>query len=217
MDDAEVRIDVPRSVREALAAYPAVRSVRIIGSRAKGREHELSDWDFAVETDDFDAVARELPLLVEPLRPIAAQWDPYGWHACYMLMLPGPVKIDLLFLDEPREWAGPWEASADTLEAIDRHFWDWILWLEQKRAGGRDAIVAKSLADMHRLLLEPMGVAVEPRSIDEALEAYLSARRKREREFGVRVPRELEHEVLPTVRRAAAADSPQRRPRPKPD
>jgi hypothetical protein len=199
MDDAEERVDVARSVREALSAHPAVRSVRLIGSRAKGREHEISDWDFAIETDDFDAVARELPVLVEPLRPLAAQWDPYGWHACYMLMLPGPVKIDLLFLDEPREWAGPWEPSAETLEAIDRHFWDWILWLEQKRRGGREAVLAKGLVQMHELLLAPIGVARAPESVRDATQVYLEARDTLERRFGVDVPRELEREVRPVV------------------
>jgi hypothetical protein len=199
VDDTEDRIDVARAVHEALSAHRAVRSVRLIGSRARGREHELSDWDFAVETDEFDAVARELPVLVEPLRPLAAQWDPYGWHACYMLMLPGPVKVDLLFLDEPREWAGPWKASADTLQAIDHHFWDWILWLEQKRRGGRDAVVEKGLGQMHELLLAPLGVARAPESVRDATSAYLKARATHERQFGIRVPRELERAVRPIV------------------
>jgi len=32
----------------ALVTHPSIRSVRLIGSRAEGRAHELSDWDFAV-------------------------------------------------------------------------------------------------------------------------------------------------------------------------
>jgi hypothetical protein len=122
-----------------------------------------------------------------------------------MLMLPGPVKIDLLFLDEPRSWAGPWEPSAETLEAIDRHFWDWILWLEQKRRGGRDTVVEKGLVQMHELLLAPMGVARAPESVPEATSSYLEARDTRERQFGVHVPRDLEREVRPVVAGSGAA------------
>jgi predicted nucleotidyltransferase len=199
VDDIEDRLDVSRAVREALSVHPAVRSVRLIGSRAKGRAHEISDWDFAVETDAFDAVARELPDLVEPLRPLAAQWDPYGWNACYMLMLAGPVKVDLLFVDEPREWAGPWEPSAETLEALDRHFWDWILWLEQKRRGGRTAVLEKGLVQMYELLLGPMGVQGAPRSVADAVVSYVDARGTLESRFGVTVPRELEQEVRPVL------------------
>ena len=192
-------MDVAEAVAAALESHPAVRRVALVGSRAEGRAHALSDWDFAVETDDFESVESALPTLVAPLEPIATQWDPYSDQECYMLMLRGPVKVDLLFPDRPREWSGAWSVTPETLEAVDRHFWDWILWLEQKRAGGRDEVVAKSLRDMHRLLLEPMGATAEPRSTDEALDLYLVARSEREREFGVRVSRALEHEVLPAL------------------
>ncbi len=36
-----------------------------------------------------------------------------------MLMLRGPVKVDLIFPDVPRALEPPWTVSADTLEAID--------------------------------------------------------------------------------------------------
>jgi hypothetical protein len=195
-------MDVAAAVADALAGHDAVRRIRLVGSRAEGRAHTLSDWDFAVETDDFESVERALPTLVAPLEPIAEQWDPYSDHACYMLMLRGPTKVDLLFPDRAREWSDAWTVSPETLEAVDRHFWDWILWLEQKRVGGRDEVVATSLGDMYRLLLQPVGATVEPRSITEALETYLSARRERARAFGIQVSRELEREVLPAVRRA---------------
>jgi hypothetical protein len=195
-------MDVAAAVADALEGHHAVRRIRLVGSRAEGRAHTLSDWDFAVETDDFESVERALPTLVAPLEPVAEQWDPYSDHACYMLMLRGPTKVDLLFPDRARVWSDAWIVSPETLEAVDRHFWDWILWLEQKRVGGRDEVVATSLGDMYRLLLQPVGATVEPRSIAEALETYLSARRERERAFGIHVSRELEREVLPTVRRA---------------
>ncbi len=34
-----------------------VTAVRLVGSRAEGRATRCSDWDFVVETSDFDAVA----------------------------------------------------------------------------------------------------------------------------------------------------------------
>jgi hypothetical protein len=201
-------VNLGEVVPALVGVHPSVTSIRLTGSRADGTAHELSDWDFAVETGDFPRLADELPRLVEPLRPLAGQWDRYSDHACYMLMLRGPAKVDLIFPDEQHDWAAAWEPSADTLAAIDRHFWDWILWLEQKRLAGKDDAAAKSLGDMHRLMLEPMGARTPAGSIPEALDAYLSRRAALEERFGVRVPRELQNEVQPVVSRA------QRRARP---
>jgi hypothetical protein len=192
-------MNVARDVPAALDAHPSVRGVRLAGSRARGSAHELSDWDFAVDTGDFESVAKDLPLLVAPLGPLSEQWDPFSKVECYMLLLPGPTKIDLLFVDQPREWSPAWDPSPQTLEAIDRHFWDWILWLEQKRRGGRPEIVARSLRDMYELLLRPMGATAEPRSIPGAIDAYLDARGALERTFGISLPRDLEHEVRPVI------------------
>jgi predicted nucleotidyltransferase len=192
-------MDPARDVPKALGTHRAVRRVRLIGSRGEGRAHELSDWDFLVLTDAFPEVAPELPQLVEPLEPLSELWDPYSDRACYMLMLRGPTKIDLIFPSEKREWAGAWEPSAGTLEAIDRHFWDWILWLEQKRRGGQLQQLEKSLGDMFRLLLRPVGVGAEPHSVAEAVMAYLAARDELEARFGVALSRVLESEVRPVV------------------
>lgn len=192
-------MDLAEAVPALVGGHPSVRNIRLTGSRAEGTAHELSDWDFAVETRDFPRLADELPQLVEPLRPLAAQWDRYSDHACYMLMLSGAVKVDLIFPDEKQHWAAAWDPSADTLVAIDRHFWDWIHWLEQKRRAGKDDAVAKSLDDMHRLMLEPMGAASPLGSISDALDAYLERRTVLEERFGVRVPRELQNEVQPVL------------------
>jgi hypothetical protein len=192
-------VDVAREVPVALEAHPSVREVRLAGSRARGRAHELSDWDFAVYTDDFESVAGDLHNLVAALNPLSGQWDPYSKVECYMLLLPGPTKIDLLFVNQPREWSPAWDPSPETLEAIDRHFWDWILWLEQKRRGGRPEVTAKSLRDMYELMLRPMGVPAEPRSLPAAIDSYLDARGELERAFDMRLPRDLEHEVRPAV------------------
>jgi hypothetical protein len=199
VEDPQAGLDVASAVETALAAHSAVRSVRLVGSRGEGSAHELSDWDFAVETDDFESLARELPALVAPLRPLAEQWDPYSSYECYMLMLRGPVKVDLIFPAQKREWSGPWEVSESTLEAVDRHFWDWSLWLEQKRRGGRHDVLATGLGQLHELLLSPMGVARAPASVGAAVEEYLAARDVLERRVGRRVPRELEREVRPVL------------------
>jgi hypothetical protein len=194
-------MDVGKAVPAAVRVHSSVREVRLVGSRAEGRTHELSDWDFAVETDDFSTLANDLPRLVAPLHPLTEQWDPYASHACYMLMFPGPTKVDLLFLDEHREYSPAWRPSAENLAAIDRHFWDWILWLEQKRTGGESATLESRLEDMFQLMLEPMGVSLKPTSVCDAIEAYVSARVELERTFGVTVPREVEQEVSPAVMR----------------
>lgn len=192
-------MDPARAVPEALRAHPGVLEVQLVGSRATGCAHEISDWDFLVHTDDFEAVATDLPRLVSPLEPLSELWDPYSKHECYLLMLRGPTKIDLIFAGKPRQWAGPWGPSVETLPDLDRHFWDWILWLEQKRRGGRRAQLGKSLSDMFRLLLQPMGVVAEPRSVSDAVAAYLEARDELEDRFGVEVSRVLECEVRPVV------------------
>jgi predicted nucleotidyltransferase len=75
---------------------------RLIGSRARGQAHDISDWDVAVETDDFASVSRDVPVI-------------HGSAA-------GLVKVDLLFLDQSREVSPAYEPSPDTLAAIDTHF-----------------------------------------------------------------------------------------------
>jgi hypothetical protein len=176
-----------------------VSEVRLVGSRADGSAHELSDWDFVVTATDFESVARGLPDLVAPLNPLAQQWDRYAPHACYMLILPGPTKVDFLFLDQHRAWSPAWTASPETLDAIDQHFWDWILWLEQKRRGSHADVVAEGLENLFRLMLGPMGVKSAPKSVEEAWVSYLAARDRLEREFAVALPRRLQDEVLPVL------------------
>jgi succinate dehydrogenase/fumarate reductase flavoprotein subunit len=61
--------------------------------------------------------------------------------------------------------------------------------------------VAKSLGDMHRLLLAPLGVVRAPSTIAAALDAYLEARMRLEEIYAVKVSRELQREVEPVVRR----------------
>jgi hypothetical protein len=191
--------DIAMSVRDALLPHPHVRAVALVGSRANGRPTRLSDWDFAVETDDFDAVASALPELVSSLEPLAQQWDRISAYPCYMLMLSGPAKVDIIFPDEPYESLPSWTVTGGTLDGIDQHFWDWILWLASKREKGEDELVRRELVKMSVHLLRPLGMDRAPGSIEAALAGYRAARDQREQEFGVVVSRRREREVLPAV------------------
>jgi hypothetical protein len=173
-----------------------VRRVELVGSRARGTPTALSDWDFGVETNDLDALKPALPGLVAPLEPLAEQWDPLGEPPSYMLVVRGPVKIDLIFSHEAVPHRPPWRVGPDTLAALDAHFWDWILWLAAKRAGGRDELVRGELKKMHGFLLGPLGVDGAPGTIADAVGAYLSVSGKVERRLGMKVPRALRDEVL---------------------
>ena len=184
--------------------HPHVLRVELAGSRASKTAVPLSDWDLVVTVDDFAAVASDLPPLLSSLAPLAEQWDPLGprGYRCYMLMLAGPVKVDLIFPGVAHESEPPWTVTSETLPRIDRHFWDWILWLAAKEQRGDAALVRAQLEEMHRHLLEPMGLQRRPVSIPEAITGYLEERGRREADLGVRVPRRLEREVrqvLPTA------------------
>jgi predicted nucleotidyltransferase len=186
--------DLGPRVSEILSAHPRVRAIRLVGSRARGTATPYSDWDFQVEAEDFPAVAADLPELVRPLEPLAQLWDPLSRHHVYALVLPGPVKVDLLF-DVPHELAPPWRPGVDTLRGVDDHFWDWLLWLVGKRHRGERQLVGDELAKMFHHLLGPLGVGAVPATLEEAAGGYLVARDRAERRFGVRVPRRLGVEV----------------------
>jgi predicted nucleotidyltransferase len=192
--------DLATDVRIALERHPHVLGVELVGSRAAGNAVPLSDWDFVIRSDDVEAVARDLPALVLELHPLAAQWDRLGppEYSCYMLFLEGPVKVDLI-VHVPHELEPPWKVTAETLEGIDLHFWDWTLWMASKRQRGETALVAEQLGLMSEHLLRPLGVPGVPPSIEDAIAAYRAARDRREAEFGVTVGRRVEREVLRVV------------------
>jgi hypothetical protein len=197
--------DVAASVRAVLLTHPHIRKVELVGSRAAGTPVPLSDWDFTVDPDDYGLVAPDLPGLVAGLDPIAQQWDRLSPHYCYMFMLKGPVKVDLLFLDQPHDPEPPWVAGQRTLVGMDQHFWDWILWLAAKEQAGKEALVRAELENMGQHLLVPLGVQEPSRSLGMAVVSYQAARDRNEVELGASVPRLLEREVLPVL------------PRPEPD
>jgi hypothetical protein len=191
--------DLVVSVRAVLLPHPDIRAVELVGSRAGGSPTPSSDWDFVVVTERFDEVGRVLPALVAELEPLGQQWDRIGAYPCYMLLLAGPVKVDLIFPDQPFESLPPWTASAETLDGIDQHFWDWILWIASKREKREDELVRRELIKLRDHLLGPLGVDRVPGSIGAAVDGYRAARDEREREFGVEVSRRRQREVLPVL------------------
>ena len=184
-----------------VAAHPAVDGVELAGSRSRDTHEELSDWDFAVTTSDFDAVAADMPGLVAPLAPLGEQWEPMGHFPVYQVLLPGPAKVEYLFLDYSQQAAPPLTPSPTTLRAIDNHFWDWIWWIATKANIGRDDLVAEHLRQLYEHLLRPMGVETAPETIDAAIEEFLQRRDALERTYGISVPRGLETEVRAGIRR----------------
>jgi hypothetical protein len=184
-----------------VARHPAVRHVELAGSRARGTHEELSDWDFAVETSDFAAVARDMGTLVAGLDPLAEQWEPLGHFPVYQVFLRGPTKIEYLFLEHEQNPMPPVPPSPDALVAINTHFWDWIWWIATKAGVGRDDLVAEHLARLHGHLLQPMGVRTPPRDIDTAIHTFVRRRDELERQYGLTVSRALEEEVRQGIRR----------------
>jgi predicted nucleotidyltransferase len=186
--------DLGEYVAAVVGGHASVISVELVGSRARGEAKALSDWDFEVEASDFRSVEDALPELVAPLEPLAQQWDRLSDHACYMLMLRGIGKVDLIF-EEPWESSPPWEVSAETLRRIDDHLWDWTIWLAAKDQAGKQELVASELRKMHEHLLGPLGVESIPTSIGDAVAVYIKARAEAEERLGMAVPRAVEDEV----------------------
>ena len=192
-------MDVVRQVTSALEKHAAVRAVRLVGSRKHRAAGRLSDWDFEVDVTDFASVAADLPALVSPLRPLAQQWDRLSRQETYMLILRGVGKVDFLF-DREHEFEPPWEISAETLEGVDGHFWDWILWLAGKHSAGKYQVVQQEFTKMFSHLLRPMGVEKIPDSVETAITLYSAARRRLENRLGVAVSPELEREIRRVLR-----------------
>ncbi len=187
------------ALRAAVLAHPGVTHVSLVGSRARGDAHALSDWDFKVRTSDFGRVAEDLPGLVARLSPLGVLWDPLSGEACFMVIVDGPTKVDFIF-DEPSHDSSPWTVRAETLGAIDVHFWDWILWLCAKQHAGKGDLVRTQLVRMFEHLLGPLGMASVPTSLEDAVASYQVLRSRREAEFQVLVSRRLGDQVAAVVR-----------------
>jgi hypothetical protein len=192
-------MDLAERVIATVEPHPAVRSIRLVGSRAEGGATELSDWDFCVDAKDFAALAEQLPQLLAPLDPLAQQWDRLSPEWCWMLILRGPVKVDLIFPDEPHTDEPPWKPNRENLDAMEAHFWDWILWLRGKEARGKAELLESEFEKLFNHLLAPLGVKRPPSSISEAIASYQLARTGAELRFGAVVRRELESAVAPSL------------------
>jgi hypothetical protein len=199
-DDGAVD-DLVTVATSLIAGHPAVKSVKFAGSRSRGTHEQLSDWDFAVETSNFEALAQDLPALVAPLDPLGQQWEPLGHFPVYQVLLRGPTKIEYLFLDRSQKPLPPLAPGPDTLAAINTHFWDWIWWLTTKASIGRTDLVAEHMPQLYTQLLEPMGISAVPETIESAVEAFVARRNALEQEFSVSVDRALESEVRQGIAR----------------
>ncbi|MGH2380676.1 MAG: hypothetical protein ACRDG7_05590 [Candidatus Limnocylindria bacterium] len=193
-----------RTLENAIASHPGVTSVRLGGSRGRGDPVPLSDWDLEITTRDGDAVVSDLPAIAQQVQPVAAQWERLAAHACYMLMFEGGVKVDLI-LDVPQELQPPWEARPGTLEGIDQHFWDWIVWLAAKDQRGDRDFVRQEFEKMSVHLLQPVSIRDTPGAIDEAVQLFRAARQRLEAEMNTSVDRRMEDAAAQALRRGGYA------------
>jgi hypothetical protein len=185
----------------AVERHPSLIGVELAGSRARATHDDLSDWDIAVRTSDFNSIARDLPTLVEPLAPLGAQWEPLGHFPVYALMLRGPTVVEYLFLEQSQSARTPVRPSRESLPDINAHFWAWMWWLATKASVGRADLVEPHWPRLYSHMLEPMGASTSPVSIETAIHAFLGLRAKLERAYGLEVPRALESEVRDGIRR----------------
>jgi hypothetical protein len=186
---------VAPAVEAVVGACAGIRAVRLVGSRALGTPTTLSDWDFETEVSGLASTLHALPQAVDELEPLAKQWDRLSDEHCYMLLLRGPRKIDLIF-GEPHRHEPPWLVTAETLRPVDDHFWDWTLWLASKRLAGKQELVRTHLDELAEHILGPMGIVEVPSSLEDATHLYLGARSRLEAEFGFTISTELQEEVL---------------------
>jgi len=185
----------------AIRRHPAITALTLVGSRRDKTAGPLSDWDFAIDSTDPQRVFEELPGLVSTFKPVAAFWDPLGQRRNYMAIFQGLLKLDL-HLDLPPLPHLPWQINRATLAALDDHFWDWTLWLAGKKLHRQASLVAEELVKMHTYLLGPLGCEQPPRTLCEAVAAYLAARSDVDDKYGVaRSDNGLQQEVLAALRR----------------
>lgn len=191
-------VALPQGVISRLGKDRDIQDVQMAGSRASGQARPQSDWEFRIQTESFAKVMDRLPALVERWHPIVAQWDRLSSNWCYMLILAGPVKVDLIFA-QPHAALPPWRVTAGTLSGIDDHFWDWMLWLSSKRAAGQDDLLIAEFRKLHEHLLGPLGAATPPPSVDQAICDYRQMRSEWEAIFELQVSRAAEHAVIPAL------------------
>jgi len=183
------------AVRQLVRSLPGVRRVALVGSRHAGDPTLLSDWDFEVALDDAVA-ADALADHVAALPALAVFWDPLSTRATLIVLLDGPIKIDLIVADRGNPHpVDRWDVNPGSLPMIDVHFWDWILWLGSKRLRGETDLVREELDKMWNALLQPIGAPRRVVDVAEATNAYVVARRVQERKLRVQLDHRLERQV----------------------
>lgn len=193
-------MDVVVAVTTVVRAHPAVNAVHLVGSQSRGSATALSDWDFRIDATDPELLMQDLPALVQPLQPLAAQWDRLSERAVFMLILPGGIKVDLFPGDRPHAIEPPWRTRPGNLSQIDAHFWDWILWLAAKVLRDQVELVDAELQKLETNLLGPLGAETAPSSVSEAVDQFLDLRRITEQRFNIVVDRRLGEEVVARLR-----------------
>lgn len=188
-------VALPQDIMRDLKTDPDIKDVQIMGSAASGEALPESAWGFQIKTESFAKVMDRLPGLVERWQPVVAQWNRLSTSWRYMLILAGPVKVDLIF-DQPHAALPPWRVSAGTLNLIDDHFWDWMLWLSFKRAAGQHDLLAAELRKLHKYLLGPLGAATPPTTVDQAICDYREMRDEWEAILQLRISRGAEQAVM---------------------
>jgi predicted nucleotidyltransferase len=188
-------MDLIQAVPNSLKRHPAVRNVTLTGSRRNGTATQWSDWDFLVDTIEFDMVSASLPRLVHSLLPISYLWDPLYDRRVFMMILKGPIKVDLIF-DVEHQIEPPRPINSETLFEINIHFWDWIFWIAGKQVRDLNDLVVQEIKKMYFHLLAPLGVKQIPGSIEETVQNFLSAFQSQKNLFHKDIDPELETEVL---------------------
>jgi hypothetical protein len=114
-----------------------------------------------------------------------------------MLILAGPVKVDLIFA-EPHDLLPPWQVAAATLPGIDDHFWDWLLWLSAKQAPA-NTILSRPNSPSCTRTCSPLGVPAVPATPGQAIVGYEAARNGWQQRLRRRVSRAAEQAVRPAL------------------
>ena len=188
-------MNLAKIVPDLLKMHPAVRRVNLVGSRSKGLALKYSDWDFFVDTTDFDAVSTALPSLTQELDPLSYLWDPLSHQSVYMMILRGAIKVDIIFAHRQQQ-KPPWTVNSGTIIPINNHFWDWILWIASKEARGSMDIVSKEFKKMYSYLLAPLGCTRIPDSVEEAVREFILLFGEHKRLFNTVADPALETEVI---------------------
>jgi len=78
---------VAKLIRQAVNQVDDMAEVILFGSRARGDEHQGSDWDILVLTDDPVDLEKEMKFREQPLTPICTLLTPICNRCCIITRL----------------------------------------------------------------------------------------------------------------------------------